>query len=574
MNVSDFTSFLTHSDVRIFPDQSFRESIEEGSCFANEPYMLTLAYKSDAPKWCPPISISAVCDGVDVSTYKIGYVPVTRCDMDFDEVATENRGPGLYPDVMYKRNSMPSVEKRMDSRLPFYEKDEDNLLTATKAYQSVFIVLNEMGETVAPGLHPLKITITSLLDGSILGEHVFNLRVVDKELPKADVCYTNWFHYDCISDIHNVPLYSERYFNILEKYIKNAASNGMNMLLTPFFTPPLDTCIGGERTCVQLVDIRVEDGEYIFNFDLARRFVRLALSCGIDYIEHNHLFTQWGAEHAPNIYALVDGERKRIFGWDTTASGEDYANFLRCYINALKDFAKEEGIEERLFFHISDEPTEENEPTYKKAVDVVSSLLESFRSGDALEDIVFYEKGFVKTPVVSISKADNFFGKCHDFWLYYTGGYYDESGLEKCSNRLITSKPYRTRILGLHMYKYKATGFLHWGYNYYYDRMTTGIMDPKGDSCFYKQIPGAAYLAYPGIDDVHPSMREKYMLEAMCDYRALCLLEGYIGYEGVIDLCREFFGKEINMQTIPESAEEMICFREMINRETEKYIRR
>ena len=104
--------------------------------------------------------------------------------------------------------------------------------------------------------------------------------------------------------------------------------------------------------------------------------------------------------------------------------------------------------------------------------------------------------------------------------------------------------------------------------------MTTGIMDPKGDSCFYKQLPGAAYLAYPGIDDVHPSLREKYMLEAMCDYRALRLLEEYIGYEGVIDLCEDYFGREINMHTMPESVEEMQGFREMINRETEKYIGR
>jgi len=196
----------------------------------------------------------------------------------------------------------------------------------------------------------------------------------------------------------------------------------------------------------------------------------------------------------------------------------------------------------------------------------VSGLLEGYPGGDALEDIVFYQKKFVKTPVVSISKADNFYGRCPEYWLYYTGGYYDGSGLEKCANRLLTSKSYRTRILGLHMYKYKATGFLHWGYNYYYDRMTTGICDPKGDACFYKQLPGAAYLAYPGIDDVHPSLREKYMNEALCDYRALKALEEYIGYDEVIKLCEDFFGEEITVNTMPESVEQMHKFREMINK--------
>lgn len=573
MNQGTFTSFLTYSGEKIFPDSSISESIKEGSCFANEPYMLTLAYSSDEPQVCPPITMSAVCPGTEVSVYKVGYVPVTRTDLDYDEAASEKNGPGLFPDILFKRSAEPHIVKRNDSRLPFYEKDEDNLITATKAFQSLAVIINENGSMLNPGIYPLTITVKSLLDGSVLAEHVFSLKVLNEKLPETDIHYTNWFHYDCLCDIHKVELYSERFFEIFENYLKNATLNGMNMLLTPFFTPPLDTFIGGERTCVQLVDIEKNGDNYKFDFSLAERFVRLAVSCGIKYIEHSHLFTQWGAEHAPNIYATEDGVYKRIFGWDTTASGEEYSHFLDCYIPALTEFMKNMGYEDRLFFHISDEPTKENESTYKKAVDTVSGLLRDYPRGDALEDIVFYEKEFVKTPIVSISKADNFYGKCPEYWLYYTGGYYEGSGLEKCANRLLTSKPYRTRILGLHMYKYKATGFLHWGYNYYYDRMTTGICDPKGDACFYKQLPGAAYLAYPGIDTAHPSLREKYMNEAMCDYRALKALEKHIGYDEVIKLCEDFFSGEITVNTMPESIEQMHKFREMINSEIEQHVR-
>ena len=284
------------------------------------------------------------------------------------------------------------------------------------------------------------------------------------------------------------------------------------------------------------------------------------------------MFTQWGAEHAPNIYARDNGVYKKIFGWDTNASGEEYACFLRSYIPSLTSFMRSIDCEDRLFFHISDEPTKENEITYKKAVDAVAPLLSGYPGGDALEDIVFYEKKFVKTPIVYISKADEFCDRCQDYWLYYTGGYYENSGLEKCSNRLLTSKPYRTRILGLHLYKYKATGFLHWGYNYYYDRMTTGLCDPKTDACFYKQLPGAAYLVYPSAKGVYTSLREKYMMEAICDYRALCLLEEYVGYDAVINLCEKFFGEDITITTMAENTEQMYAFREMINNEVLKYM--
>ena len=38
------------------------------------------------------------------------------------------------------------------------------------------------------------------------------------------------------------------------------------MLLTPVFTPPLDTAVGGERRTVQLVDVKAEGNQYTFGF--------------------------------------------------------------------------------------------------------------------------------------------------------------------------------------------------------------------------------------------------------------------------------------------------------------------
>ncbi len=43
--------------------------------------------------------------------------------------------------------------------------------------------------------------------------------------------------------------------------------NGINMILTPLFTPPLDTKVGGERPTVQLVDVNMDGDKYTFNFD-------------------------------------------------------------------------------------------------------------------------------------------------------------------------------------------------------------------------------------------------------------------------------------------------------------------
>lgn len=571
MGKSELISYITSSQRRIFPDSEIKDDIKSASVLNNEAYSFTVAYKGTVRE-CLPISISAECDGAEVTVYKVGYVPVTHAKSMFDEAAHENRGSGIYPDILFKRNSVPNIIKREDNMLPYYEENEQNLLNATDVFQSVLITFNENGTVLKGGSYKIKIKITSLLKGEILGTHSFDLKVIDKSLPKSEMMYTNWFHYDCVSDIHGVKLYSGKYFKLLEKYLKNASKHQMNTLLLPAFTPPLDTFIGGKRQNVQLVKVKKLKNGYEFDFSLLEKFIKLAKKCGIEYFEHSHLFSQWGANAAPNIYADVSGKEELIFGWDTEASGKDYKEFLESYIEKFLEFAKKLKIDDKLFFHISDEPTPNNAESYGKAVDVIKNLIKDYKSGDALSDIEFYENGFVKTPIVGIGSADEFFGKCNSMWLYYTGGYLGAPGFEKCSNRLITTKPYRTRILGLHLYKYKSSGFLHWGYNYYYDRMSRGLIDPKTNPCGYKQMPGASFIVYPGLDEVFPSLREKYMAEAMNDFKALKLLENYIGYDEVIKLCEKYFGEKINAATIPESEEQMIMFREMINKEIEKLI--
>ena len=86
------------------------------------------------------------------------------------------------------------------------------------------------------------------------------------------------------------------------------------MLLTPVFTPPLYTAVGGERPTVQLVKVIKENNKYSFDFENFRRYINLCLNCGIEAFEISHFFTQWGAKHAPKIVATVNGKEKQIFG--------------------------------------------------------------------------------------------------------------------------------------------------------------------------------------------------------------------------------------------------------------------
>ena len=134
----------------------------------------------------------------------------------------------------------------------------------------------------------------------MLGVQSVTVNVIDAQLPRQTLIHTKWFHTDCLSTYYGVEVFSEEYWRIVENFAQKAVQRGINMLLTPIHTPPLDTRVGSERPTVQLVDVYVnEQGAYSFGFEKLYRWVEMCKRCGVQYYEMAHLFTQWGAKHAP-----------------------------------------------------------------------------------------------------------------------------------------------------------------------------------------------------------------------------------------------------------------------------------
>ena len=186
----------------------------------------------------------------------------------------------------------------------------------------------------------VKISIQQ--DDIILDEKFLEIEVIDCMLDFNNFIYTNWFHTDCLMSYYNIDVFSSEYWRITENFLKTANEYGMNCVLTPIFTPPLDTEIGKERPTVQLIDVYINNGKYSFSFDNLTKWIEMSKHCGIEYFELAHFFTQWGAKHAPKIMATVDGEYKRIFGWDTKASSKF---FIHSFV--WVDFPVPQGAENR-----------------------------------------------------------------------------------------------------------------------------------------------------------------------------------------------------------------------------------
>ena len=335
--------------------------------------------------------------------------------------------------------------------------------------------------------------------------------------------------------------------------MKTASQNGINMLLTPIFTPPLDTEIGEERTTVQLVRIKKVGENYEFNFENLEYWIELCNKCGIEYLEICHLFTQWGAKFSPKILVEEEGILIKKFGWHTSATGKKYQHFLRQFLTHLTEILKKKNILERCYFHISDEPHEKDQKTYRAARDSIKELLLGCKVIDALSSYELYRKGLVEKPVVSNDSIQRFVEeKVEHLWTYYCCAQGN-----KVSNRFMAMPLPRLRMIGVQLYLYKIEGFLHWGYNFYNSQLSKYAINPylitDADGGFPSGDP---FVVYPAEDgSAYESIRLVVFCEALNDLRMLQLLEEKKGREYVEKLIHEETDKRITFTEYPREKE-------------------
>ncbi len=424
----------------------------------------------------------------------------------------------------------------------------------------------ELPEDFSAGRYDISLSIFSAekgQEGECWGTVAGNVTVLDAVLPENTLIHTEWFYTDCIANYYRVKAFSEKHWALIENFMRTATKNGINMILTPIFTPELDTYIGGERLTTQLLEIeKNEDGSYTFGFEKLHRWIDLALDCGYKYFEIPHFFTQWGAKAAPKIIVKVNGRKKKYFGWHTDSMSEEYLSFLRQMIPALIGEFKKRGLDKKCFFHVSDEPGLKVLDQYQKCADVLKPLLKGYTIIDALSNFDFYELGILETPVPSTYHAEPFMAaNLKKPWVYYCGG-----GRKGTSDRSISMPSARTRVLGVQLYYYQIVGFLHWGYNFYNSCHSYTALDPYGNpDCSYFTPSGDCFLVYPGQDETAwESLRLNAMREAVDDIRALRLYEEKFGRDATVALLMEGTDGELSFTHYPSDASYLINLREKI----------
>ena len=535
------------SMAKVFYDEEPVESIE-GECpsfFVNEVFSVQLGIKSTDESDNDLVEIEV--DGPlapFTRLREVVAVPVRYAGKERHGGEYLRKSPGLFPDLL---------------------KDiKDGKLRLASGYWQALhftIDLRNAGKTKLNfGKNNLIVTIKT--EGNEYKKEI-ELEVLRGELPKLSIYHTEWFHADCLADYYGVESLSERHWEIMANFIRHYGKSGMNTILVPTFTPPLDTEVGGERTTVQLVDVVKNGSSYSFNFDKVKRFIDICLESGIEYFEMAHLFTQWGANAAPKVMAYADGELKKIFGWETDSEGEEYMDFLSAYLPSLTKKLDEWGLNGKVFFHLSDEPDENCIEKYSSLRKKIAPFLSDYPILDAVSRYSFVERGIVDRPVPGNNHLEPFLeNKVKGLWTYYCCAQGD-----KVPNRFMSMPSARNRIMGVLLYYFDIKGFLHWGYNFYNSQYSIEHINPYAvtDAGGAFQA-GDAFLVYPGVDGKpEDSLRMMALNEGFQDYRALVKYEEKVGRAEVIALIERLFGGKLSMENYPTSYKYIEDLRKTIN---------
>lgn len=189
--------------------------------------------------------------------------------------------PGLYPDLL-----------------------SDRLRTHLQAGLWHAFWVEVTPEGAAAGDYEIQLQLLHADTGEVLSQASACVRILPGFLPEQTLRRTSWFHSDCLAQYYRVPVFSAEHWQLIERFMAVAARRGVNMILTPLFTPPLDTAVGGERPTVQLVGVRQSPEGWQFDFSLLRRWVAAARRAGMEYFEMSHLFTQWARCMRPRSWRI------------------------------------------------------------------------------------------------------------------------------------------------------------------------------------------------------------------------------------------------------------------------------
>lgn len=463
---------FTYPDIFEYPSSSL--SADLYSCRGSYATAQILFADLESEKF--DVKISSLPTGVTAEIYTLKAIPVEQ-NINIPE---EKRLPH-YPERI----------------APFYVYDcfkpYDGTLELTNGHGGVYIAL-KIEKTADAGEYDISITCK---DTSVPAK----LKIYSAVLPEPTLKMVNQYSRGIAAKYHNVQPGTPEFEELDTKH--HVIMKRMHQTMS-YVSAPACSDLG--------------DNKYEFDFTNLKK--------EIDKLEKYGVLYYTGASIA---WRKSWKESTIMVHGHPSMSYEAYL-YLEQYLGEMRKFITENGLLDRFYLGVADEPNDKNCIEYRALCGMIKSIAPELKLYDATGMSELYGALDIYIPTNSTYEEhrDEFeFVKSRsaELWFYVCCG---PRGLGKSGkayiNRFMDYPLLATKYLHWGNYKYDLTGYLHWALNFYQPNQDPFVQScpehHNTDSvCF---LPGGdTHLVYPGTDGPWISARLEAQRESAEDYELL-----------------------------------------------------
>ncbi len=411
------------------------------------------------------------------------------------------------------------------------------------------------------GEYPIKVNLYLSdynSDESLVASETLSLRVFDYMMPernKMSFYLDLWQHNSNIARKHDVPLWSDAHFKVIENYVRTLSELSQKSITVIASEIPWcgQGCFeeykhGGNLYEYSIIGITKElDGGFTYDYSKMQRYIDLCTAYGITGdIEVIGLVNIWPAKNSgvePMVTDHPEAIRLRYFDKaDGCMKYMRHTEDVQDYIRSLERYFIDTNQIDRVRI-AADEPGDVEK--YRISLGLIHEVAPAFRFKTAINHAEFVEEfgDYIDDYAPYIRCASQEYDRLMNYrrsstgkrflWYVCCGG-----GLP---NTFIRSPLAESRQIGILTNAMGFDGFLRWNY-------TVWPEDPRRDIRFNRFEAGDTNFVYPGYNgDVLLSLRYKNLQRGIGDFELLKALREKKGNEIAEELiAKVLYTKDLN----------------------------
>lgn len=513
------------------------EPLKSITGFSNERVAYQLIVYSDSPNG-EAVRYSVVSE-IETKLYCINSVSVNwPCYSNDEKCDYELHDPGFLPDAM----------------IPIASEGE--------------IILNTI---------PTIIWVSCELNNAESFEHVvqfmdksqnvysapIEFRILPNTLLEHPMEYTTYIDPRSIAASYNVPVFSDVFWKLLDKYMAMASENGVNSLLVPLYSVHYEGAIKFEP--FQLFVATVQGRDYKFNFDL--------LDCWLLYMKKNNIrnivfppiFPTFKTLHCAQIMVQEEQKTKILFGENTASIEDKYFSFMNKLIRQTMKHLRELDFRGKITVHFSSNPRYDDTEYYKKCWSSTFDSFRKYRVFDVMPDWEMHRSGYASSPIFKMSEQA-FFSMDKTISKQVIT---DLNTPNDPINHLIATPLARISAFSVFSYYHDFSGWFDLGFNYSYSKLKEPVDLLVSTDNGGSYPSGTCFLVYPTTNGPVMSLRLFHIGLAMQDYRLLMTVERYVSHEKIFEMIEKEF--KVTDYSIVVSPKKYIAFKDKLYAFAERY---